>query len=91
MPRPALHRRTLQVRLTPAARAALGPRPSERARELLEQWAASKGGEIFSPVNASTPEGEPAEVEEDLPAKAHPGPEDAERGAMTDPDASPRR
>lgn len=57
MPRPDLGRRLLQVRLLPSARAALGPRPSERARELLEEWAA-KGGEIFPP-NDEGPASEP--------------------------------
>lgn len=42
MPRPSLGRSDLHVRLTPATRAALGPRPSERARKLLEAWAAEQ-------------------------------------------------
>lgn len=38
MPRPALGRVRLTIRLHPAVIERLGPRPSARARELLEKW-----------------------------------------------------
>lgn len=46
MPRPDLGRRPLQVRLTPQARAMLGDHPSERARELVEAWAAEQAATV---------------------------------------------
>lgn len=63
MPRPSLGRVQLRIRVTPECKAALGQRPSERARELLEAWAA----------NASSDVDESAPLEEGTAAKPSPG------------------
>lgn len=85
MPRPSLGRRTITVRLLPAALAELAPAPSEQAREVLEEWARNRIAKREREVrrgNASTSEGEPAEVEGAQAGKPLPGQSAAESGEM---------